>query len=101
MPTPSRSITPDEARAAVLAGKVVRSVTGVEYDDPVCLHYMDRTFEMDHEPMIYTEAIEGWSEGVNEAICEPGSDFYVEFVSDAHSLTITDQEPPQRETARV
>jgi hypothetical protein len=98
----SDRLSGEQARAHVLAGRTVRMVVGATPDDPICLHYLDRCREFDGEPMIYTEAIGGWSAGIKEAICEPESDFYVRFVSDppSLSLTLTDQEPPLREGYR-
>jgi hypothetical protein len=100
--TKTSAVTPDEAWAAILAGRTVRVVVGPDPEDPTCLHYLDRCWEDYHKPLIYTEAIGGWSEGVKEAICDPGSNFYVEFVSDpvAVSLTVSDEVPPQRESER-
>lgn len=96
------SISAREAHAAVLDGKTVRIVVGDDPNDPVLLHYLDSCFADDHEIMIYTESIGGWSSGVKEAICEPDSDFYIKFVSDPSplSITIADEEPPQREAPR-
>jgi hypothetical protein len=92
-------LTPQEAREAVLAGKVVKMRVGEETEDPVLLNYVDRTYEFDYQPMIFSEAIGGWSEGIKEAVCELDSDFYLEFVTDVYSLTLTDDEPLRREQA--
>jgi hypothetical protein len=97
MPAVTTPVTPEEAWAAVLAGKAVRLTVGTEHDDPVSLLYVDRCHEFLGEPQIYAEAIAGWSEGIKEAVCEPESSFFLEFVKDAHRLEVTDQEPPQRE----
>lgn len=93
-------MTAQEALAAVLAGQTVRVVNGTDPDDPICLHYLDRCFEFDFEPMIYTEAIGGWSEGIKEAICGPNSLFYVEFLADPppSSIALHDETPLQRES---
>lgn len=93
----AESLSPRAAYAAVLAGRTVRSVVGTDPDDPVCLHYLDRCYEFDYKPQIYTESVGGWSTGVKEAICKPGDGFYVGFVADSLSLTVTDETPPQRE----
>lgn len=93
----SDQLSGEQALAAILAGCVVRVVTGPDPEDPVCLHYLDRCDEFYSAPMIYTESVGGWSEGGKEAICDPDSDFYVEFVSDRLSIEIVDQKPPQRE----
>jgi hypothetical protein len=92
-------VSPEECRAAILAGKTVRVVVGADPADPVCLLYLDRCLENDYEPMIYTEAVGGWSEGVKEAVCEPDSDFFVGWVADPPplSMAITEEEPLQRE----
>lgn len=94
-------MTPQEALAAVLAGQVIRTLNGPDPEDPICLHYLDRCFEFDYEPMIYTEAIGGWSEGVKEAICEPDSSFYVEYMADPAPLSIElyEDDPLQRESS--
>lgn len=95
----SARVTPEEARAAVLAGRTVRIVVGSSPGDPTCLHYLDRCYEDFDKLMIYTESVAGWSAGVKEAICEPDEEFYVEFISDPAplSLTVTDEVPPRRE----
>jgi len=89
-----------EALAAILAGRTVRVVVGPDPEDPICLHYLDRCYEDDYQPMIYSEGVGGWSEGIKEAVCEPNSSFYVGWVADSAplSLSITDQHPPQRES---
>lgn len=93
-------LTPMQAHAAVLAGKTVRVVVGHDPEDPTCLKYLDRCHENDFEPMIYTESVGGWSEGVKECVCEPESDFFVRWVAegDPVSITVTDETPPQRES---
>lgn len=90
----------EEALAAILAGRTVRIVCGSDPEDPVCLHYLDRCYESDFEPMIYSEAVGGWSEGVKEAVCEPDSSFYASFVADPLPLSMatTDETPSQRES---
>jgi hypothetical protein len=98
---PERSLTPDEAHAAILAGRTVRVVVGPDPEDPTCLHYLDRCEEYDLQPMIYTEAVGGWSGGVKEAVCAPDSSFYVEnFVASPLplSISLTDEVPPLRES---
>jgi hypothetical protein len=92
-------ITAEQARAAVLSGRTVRIVRGPDPEDPTCLHYLDRCYENDFEPMIYSESISGWSQGIKNAICAPESAFYVEFITRPNppSLTVVDDEPPQRE----
>jgi hypothetical protein len=94
------TLTPEEARDAVLAGQTVRmSVDSGDPEDPVCLLYVDRCSEFDGEPNVYSEAIDGWSAGVKEAVCELDSSFFLEFVADdGRRLELTDQEPPLRET---
>ena len=94
------TLTADEAHAAILTGRTVRVVVGPDPEDPVCLHYIDRCAEDDYEPMIYTESVGGWSEGVKEAVCEPEDSFYVGFLYDPPPLRIeiTEEAPPQRES---
>lgn len=101
--TKTTNLSAEEAWAAVLAGKTVRCVVGPDPEDPICLHYLDRCWEDHEKPLIYTEAIGGWSEGIKEAVCEPQSAFYVEFLSDPapFRLTVTTAEPPQRESRGV
>lgn len=93
-------LTPEQARDAVLAGKTVRVVVGHDPEDPICLKYLDRCFEDDYEPMIYTESVAGWSEGVKECVCDPASDFFVRWVAEGQpvSITVTAAVPPQRES---
>lgn len=93
-------LTPEQAWGAILSGRTVRSVVGSDPEDPTCLHYLDRCFEDDYEPMIYTESIAGWSEGIKECVCEPSSAFYVEWVAEREPLSTvaTDERPPQRES---
>jgi hypothetical protein len=93
-------VEPDEAHAAILTGRVVRAVVGDEPDDPICLHYLDRCYEDDYEPMIYTESIAGWSEGAKEAICGSQDSFYVSFAA-SMTLIPTDQVPPRMERTRA
>lgn len=95
----SPDVTPDDALTAVLAGRTVRIVVGPDREDPTCLLYLDKCFEDDYEPMIYSEAVGGWSEGVKEAVCKPGNDFFVGFVADPPPLSIgiTDEIPAGRE----
>jgi hypothetical protein len=94
------NITAEEAYAAVLAGQTVKLVVGPDPEDPTLLHYLDRCWENYGQPMIYQESIGGWSQGVKEAICEADSTFYVEYATKPEplSLTITDEEPPMRES---
>jgi len=96
----AKQITPDEARAAVLAGRTVRVVVGADRGDPICLHYLDRCYENDYEPMIHTESIAGWSAGIKECVCEPDSTFYVGWLAGPTplSITVADEHPPQRES---
>lgn len=102
----STQITPDEALAAILAGRTVRVVVGSDPEDPICLHYIDRCYEHDYEPMIYSEAVAGWSEGVKEAVCDPAREadrsFYVGWVAEPSplSIEITDEVPIGREAGR-
>lgn len=91
------SLTPEEAHAAVLAGKTVQVVRGTDPEDPISLHYLDKTWDQFGETLIHTEVISGWSEGIKEAVCDPQSSFYAEHIKDAHEITITDREPFQRE----
>lgn len=94
------TLTPDEAHAAILGGSTVRVVVGPDPEDPICLHYLDCCEEDDCEPMIYTESIGGWSEGVKEAICEITSDFYIGWVADPPplSMSVTEEVPLRRES---
>jgi hypothetical protein len=96
---PAEQITPEAARAAVLEGKTVRVVIGPDPEDPTVLIYIDHSRENGGEPMIYCEPVRGWSAGIKEAVCKPEDLFFLEFVADPPplSITITDQEPPQRE----
>lgn len=88
-------LTPAEAYAAVLDGKVIRVEVGEHPDDPVLLNYLDD--DGYGEQAIYTEAIGGWSQGVKEAVCESDSTFYAEkFLTDRKSITLTDEEPFMR-----
>lgn len=93
-------LTAADALAAVLAGRTVRVAVGPDPEDPTCLHYLDRCFEDDFQPLIYSEVVGGWSEGAKEAVCEPGSSFYVGWLADPAPLSIeaTEETPPQRES---
>ena len=95
-----QSATPQEAWDAICAGRTVRIVVGSDPEDPICLHYLDRCYEDFHEPMIYTESIGGWSEGIKEAVCKPHDEFYVKWIADPPplSIAITDETPIGRES---
>lgn len=82
-------LTPEQALAAILDGKVVRSVTGHHEQDPTCLQWLD-------DGMIMSESIAGWSAGVVEPVCAADSDFYLSWVAPRVSLTVTDEVPFSR-----
>jgi hypothetical protein len=72
-------VTPADAREAILAGKTVRKTVGEHPDD--LLLYLDGG-------MIYSQSIAGWSAGVLEPLCWQSSDYLLENLARALTLTL-------------
>jgi hypothetical protein len=76
-----KQVAPEQAVAPVEAGAahVVVSV-GADPEDPVVIFWRDRDHEGDD--VIQMSAVAGWSEGVTEAVCDTGSDFFGGFLAE-------------------
>lgn len=66
-------LNPEEAVAAVRAGRTVRVTVGTGGGDPVLEVYA-------FEGMAMSNAVAGWSAGVVEPVCALGSDFLEDFM---------------------
>lgn len=75
------TINPESARDAILAGRTVRKTVGTGADDPTLLLYLDGG-------MIYSQSIAGWSAGVLEPLCWQSSDYLLDNLARALTLTL-------------
>lgn len=75
------SMTPADARDAILAGRTVRKTVGTHRDDPTLLLYLD-------DGMVYSQSVAGWSNGHLEPLCASDSDYLLESLTRALTLTL-------------
>lgn len=76
------SLTPTEARDAVLAGRTVRLTVGTAPDDPILRVWRE-------DGCIMSESVAGWSAGVVEPVCDVASDFLTTYyLLNRHRLEI-------------
>lgn len=73
-----------EASQAVRDGKVVRVTVGADKDDPILLVWAEHDAAECY-------AVEGWSAGVQETVCEIGSEFLSEFFDRKAKLETIDR----------
>lgn len=77
-------MNPREAAEAIRDGKTVRLMVGQDADDPILLVWADRHGD------VQSYVIEGWSQGIQETVCEIESPFLEGNYLKAHALEIVE-----------
>lgn len=81
-------MSPQEAAQAVKRGATIKMTVGTDDDDPVLLVWAE-------DDLVQSYAIEGWSAGAQEAVCDIGSNFLADsYFAGKHELEVTLLRPP-------